>query len=467
MSTSSQIALSPLVRQYLPSALVDQYESFYHQSTSRSSSPSITDIHSSSTDVHGLTVIITGSNTGIGLATATFLASLPHTIIGRVILACRSLEKATEAKKAIQQVQQQQMDKLRQQQQRQQIPELAQVHVMQLDISSVQSIEKFVTEFKQTQWPLHILINNAGCNKMDRIGSFEGIWIVNYLGGFYLSELLLPLLTQTATTEYQRHIECSSTNGRLGDATEYDKYICRKWWNETKLGSRLIFVSSVMHRFANTHFEQVSKDKHGNISYSNSKLAQVFLAYYYQRKYNSIMYPEGAASSSSSSSSTAATATTGRRLLTSLAVSPGAVNSDIWRHIHPACLNRVLRKVFEFTFLNTYQGALTSLWAAIKPTPNYVSSPTQEKEQIEAFLTPYYNWSSYLPTLWDSWQPSFLAGVTPVPSTTISYDSNISNRLYQYSTQCVDEWKTFEQSNHSTQSSPSSSSSSSNSKKDS
>lgn len=86
-------------------------------------------------------VIITGANSGIGKAAAMkFAAEGFH-----VILACRNFEKSVPARDEI----------------------IAQtgntsVELMQVEVSSMQSIKKFCVDFSQKYKKLDILIHNAG-----------------------------------------------------------------------------------------------------------------------------------------------------------------------------------------------------------------------------------------------------------------------------------------------------------------
>ena len=81
----------------------------------------------SSITLHGKTVIVTGSNSGIGKATAKNMVERG----AKVILACRNVEKGLEAAGEITQ------DKM-------ELKSL--VHVMKLDLSSFDSVRTFAKE---------------------------------------------------------------------------------------------------------------------------------------------------------------------------------------------------------------------------------------------------------------------------------------------------------------------------------
>jgi len=86
-------------------------------------------------------VIITGANRGIGKEAAKEIAKLN----AKVYMACRSLDSANEAKEEI--IKETKNEK---------------VFVLELDLASVDSINKFVDSFKNKESKLDILINNAG-----------------------------------------------------------------------------------------------------------------------------------------------------------------------------------------------------------------------------------------------------------------------------------------------------------------
>jgi len=121
--------------------------------------------------MEGKICIITGANSGIGKVTAIGLAKMNATII----MMCRSKERGEEAQK--------------------EIIELTgnkKVDLFLCDLSSQESIRKFVSEFKSKYQKLHVLINNAGVMLSKRIVSVDGLemnFAVNYLAPFLLTNL--------------------------------------------------------------------------------------------------------------------------------------------------------------------------------------------------------------------------------------------------------------------------------------
>ncbi|XP_048745374.2 retinol dehydrogenase 11-like isoform X2 [Ostrea edulis] len=100
----------------------------------------------SNVKLDGKTVIVTGANTGLGFWTALDLASRG----ARVILACRNLQKAEDARKKILKELQSNCD----------------VIVRHLDLSSMKSVRQFVRETFEQESRLDILINNAAVSDL-------------------------------------------------------------------------------------------------------------------------------------------------------------------------------------------------------------------------------------------------------------------------------------------------------------
>ena len=129
----------------------------------------------------GITVVVTGANTGLGFETSRVLAKYGAT----VILASRTLKNGEAAVSKI----------------KQEVPN-ADVSTMELDLGSLKSVKAFAEAYLQTGKPLHVLINNAGVMACPRLLTADGLetqFGVNHIGHFYLTELLLPRLASTGT----------------------------------------------------------------------------------------------------------------------------------------------------------------------------------------------------------------------------------------------------------------------------
>jgi retinol dehydrogenase 12 len=121
------------------------------------------------------TFLITGANTGIGLATAIGLARDG----GRVYIACRS-PAAGEA--AVARIQAETGS--------------GTVWLLPLDLASLDSVRACAAAFLATGEPLHVLVNNAGVGGQRGLTAdgFEIHFGVNHLGHYALTLLLLDRL---------------------------------------------------------------------------------------------------------------------------------------------------------------------------------------------------------------------------------------------------------------------------------
>jgi NAD(P)-dependent dehydrogenase (short-subunit alcohol dehydrogenase family) len=124
--------------------------------------------------MRGQNVLITGANTGIGLATARALAARGY----RVFIACRNEPGARALAARIQR------------------ENGVTLEVLPLDLARFDSVRSCAEQFSALSLPLHVLINNAGvAGKRARTPSgFELAFGVNHLGHFLLTQLLLPQL---------------------------------------------------------------------------------------------------------------------------------------------------------------------------------------------------------------------------------------------------------------------------------
>ncbi|XP_041651945.1 dehydrogenase/reductase SDR family member 13-like [Cheilinus undulatus] len=147
----------------------------------------------SSVKLSGKTAIVTGSNTGIGKATALDLAKRG----ARVILACWNKEKAETAAYDIRRE-----------------SGNNQVVFMPLDLASFKSIRNFAETFLKTEPRLDLLINNAGLMGAGQTEDGFGLAFgVNHLGHFLLTNLLLERLQKNGPS---RVVNVSALLHRLG-----------------------------------------------------------------------------------------------------------------------------------------------------------------------------------------------------------------------------------------------------------
>jgi NAD(P)-dependent dehydrogenase (short-subunit alcohol dehydrogenase family) len=132
------------------------------------------------TTMNGKICMVTGSNSGIGKATATGLAKMGAS----VVMVCRDRERGETAQVDIKTQSGNQA-----------------VDLLIADLSSQASIRQLADEFKTKYQQLHVLVNNAGVYRTKRYVTQEGIelhFAVNYLAPFLLTNLLLDTLKASA-----------------------------------------------------------------------------------------------------------------------------------------------------------------------------------------------------------------------------------------------------------------------------
>ena len=183
-----------------------------------------------SKDLTGYVVVITGSNTGLGLETARVLCKQG----ALVVFACRDVEKAQQAVASL--------------------PSEYKTDVIRLDLASLASVREFARTFASRYSKLDILINNAGVMASPYLKTSDGFELqfgVNYLGHFLLTNLLLPQL-------------------------------------EAAEEGRVVNVSSMGHRFNILNLDDLNCERYSTsrlypiyykwVQYGNSKIAQILHA---------------------------------------------------------------------------------------------------------------------------------------------------------------------------------------------
>jgi len=157
------------------------------------------------------TVVTTGANSGIGFQVALHFARGG----ARVVMACRSLDKAREAARQISQ----------------HVPRAKTVQ-LPLDVSELRSIQEFGRLFAEQVGELDVLVNNAGVAALPLSRTSAGhelLLATNYLGAFALTATLLPYFKR----ERARIVNVGSLAHRFGrlnvgdlnwETTKYDQW---------------------------------------------------------------------------------------------------------------------------------------------------------------------------------------------------------------------------------------------------
>ena len=167
----------------------------------------------------GKTAIVTGANSGMGMATARALLNEGAT----VIMLCRNEQRGKEAYKEL----------LKDGNSR--------TYLILCDLGDYASIRAFASKVREQFGRVDVLVNNAGFISLDRQETKEGIerqFGINHLGHFLLTTELLDLMGE---------------------------------------GARIVNVASGAHKVGKIHFDDINLHKGFNVikAYGQSKLANV------------------------------------------------------------------------------------------------------------------------------------------------------------------------------------------------
>jgi NAD(P)-dependent dehydrogenase (short-subunit alcohol dehydrogenase family) len=244
-------------------------------------------------DLKGKTVIVTGGNSGLGLEAVKAIALKG----AYVIMACRSVSKGEQAKEQILK-----------------FHPKADIKVMEIDLTNLNSIKSFVVKFKQNHTKLDILLNNAGIMMVPYSltkDGFESQIGTNHLGHFALTGLLLDLLKSTPK-------------------------------------SRVVNVSSMAHKSGIMDFDNFLYDNGKDYSpmkaYSRSKLSNLLFTYELQRFFEQNKIDCQA-----------------------IAAHPGVSDTNLFNHAAPKWVMNLLRPLFIFMIQAANMGVLPELRAAVDP----------------------------------------------------------------------------------------------------
>lgn len=165
------------------------------------------------------TAIVTGANSGMGMATVRALSDMG----AKVIMLCRSEKRGIEA-----------LEKLSSEKKRD-------LELILCDLGNYASIRAFANLVRKGHDHIDILVNNAGFISLDRQETEEGLerqFGINHVGHFLLTMSLLDLMGE---------------------------------------GGRIVNVASGAHKTGKIHFDDINLTKGFNVitAYSQSKLANV------------------------------------------------------------------------------------------------------------------------------------------------------------------------------------------------
>ena len=169
--------------------------------------------------LEGKVAIVTGANSGMGMATVEALSDKG----AAVIMLCRNEERGREALLKLTEKRQRKLD------------------LILCDLGDFESVRNFAAAVKEKYDHIDILVNNAGFISLDRQETKEGLerqFGINHIGHFLLTMELLELMGK---------------------------------------GSRIVNVASGAHKTGKIHFDDINLTKGFNVikAYSQSKLANV------------------------------------------------------------------------------------------------------------------------------------------------------------------------------------------------
>ncbi len=169
--------------------------------------------------LQGKTAIVTGANSGMGMATVRALSDMG----ARAIMLCRSEKRGREALERLNSEKPRDLD------------------LILCDLGDYDSVRSFVSKVRESYSRIDILVNNAGFISLDRQETKEGLerqFGINHIGHFLLTTSLLDLMGE---------------------------------------GSRIVVVASGAHKTGKIHFDDINLHKRFNVfkAYSQSKLANV------------------------------------------------------------------------------------------------------------------------------------------------------------------------------------------------
>lgn len=230
--------------------------------------------------------IVTGANNGIGFETTIGMAEAGF----HVIMACRSKDKAETAKANVVQ----------------RVPS-ASLDIILVDLSDLTSVRSFSDTLRASYSKVDVLINNAGILLYSAKTNGDGIelqFVTNHLGHFLLTALLIDMIPDDPA-------------------------------------SRIVSLSSIAHKGASIHFDDLTCGGNGGVAYGQSKLACLLFGDELDRR----LRAEG-------------------RVMKALSVHPGGSESGLFGDMEEA-QREALKKQVEQLLHSNADAAKPSLHAAL------------------------------------------------------------------------------------------------------
>lgn len=203
-------------------------------------------------NLNGKIAVITGGNIGLGYQISLELAKKG----AQIVIACRTKSKGYSAIEKIEGI----------------LKKKINAEVIPLDLTDLESIHQFASEFGEKYTKLDLLINNAGVvNLKDREETRSGLEMhmaTNHYGHFALTGLLMPFIKKS---EKARVVTMSSGAYRSGTIDFDDlnwtkrKYDRLKSYGDSKLAN-LLFVMELKRYFQKNNIRAISVAAHPGLS---------------------------------------------------------------------------------------------------------------------------------------------------------------------------------------------------------
>jgi NAD(P)-dependent dehydrogenase (short-subunit alcohol dehydrogenase family) len=188
----------------------------------------------------------------------------------------------------------------------------ADVIVMKLDLSSLKSVREFAKKFQSEYARLDVLVNNAGATTLEKVlteDKLEANFAGNHFGPFLLTNMLLGLMKKTGK-------------------------------------ARIVMVSSEAHIVPlSLDLDNLNSEKsfQSDFLYARTKLANVLMTRELHRRFRAYGITE----------------------VTVNACHPGAVKTELIRHMDHIWYRHILLRIAQLFFKNSWEGAQTQIHLSV------------------------------------------------------------------------------------------------------
>ncbi|GLV54728.1 short-chain dehydrogenase [Dictyobacter sp. S3.2.2.5] len=212
-------------------------------------------------DLQGRVALVTGANSGLGLETVRALAAKR----AHVIMACRNLEKGSQARDELSQA----------------FPQ-ASLELMELDLASLEAVRTFARNLAANHARLDLLFNNAGVMAIPRRETRDGFEMqfgTNHLAHFALTGLLLPTLLATSRSRIICTTSAARAMGkiRIDDLNRTRSYGRWEAYGQSKL-SNLLFAFELQRRLEAAGAETICVAAHPGYAVTNLQTTSATLS---------------------------------------------------------------------------------------------------------------------------------------------------------------------------------------------